>query len=85
LDPASFEPLDILIDFLEAGRPPVYVGFGLVVVDDLDRFTQVNFEAVKGAGFRALASQDRGDLGGDDVPDNIYTLESTPHDWLFRV
>ena len=42
------------------------------------------FEAVQMAGVRALVSKGWGGLGGeDDIPENIYMLENTPHDWLF--
>ncbi|KZL72485.1 UDP-transferase (glycosyltransferase family 28 domain-containing protein) [Colletotrichum tofieldiae] len=86
LDLAStFEPPGDLEKFLDAGEPPIYIGFGSIVVDDADRFTQMIFEAVKLAGVRALVSKGWGGLGGDemDVPDNIFMLENTPHDWLF--
>jgi hypothetical protein len=43
------------------------------------------FEAVKMAGVRALVSKGWGGLGGEslDVPDNVFMLDNTPHDWLF--
>lgn len=82
---SSFEPPDNLVQFLEAGEPPVYIGFGSIVVDDPNKFTQLIFDAVKMAGCRALVSKGWGGLGsGDlDLPDNIFLLENTPHDWLF--
>jgi hypothetical protein len=84
LDLAStFEPPKELLKFLDAGDPPVYIGFGSIVVDDPDRFTQMIFEAVEQAGVRALVSKGWGGLGDDNVPDNIFMLENTPHDWLF--
>ncbi|RSL39005.1 hypothetical protein CEP53_014396 [Fusarium sp. AF-6] len=84
LDLAStFKPPKELEDFLEAGEPPIYIGFGSIVVDDPDRFTQMIFKAVEMAGVRALVSKGWGGLGGDDVPDNIFMLDNTPHDWLF--
>lgn len=84
LDLAStFTPPDPLTEFLSNGEPPIYIGFGSIVVDDADKFTEMIFEAVKIAGVRALVSKGWGGLGGDDVPDNIFMLENTPHDWLF--
>ncbi|TQN74393.1 Sterol 3-beta-glucosyltransferase UGT80B1 [Colletotrichum shisoi] len=86
LDLAStFKPPSDLEKFLDAGEPPIYIGFGSIVVDDADRFTEMIFEAVKLAGVRALVSKGWGGLGGDEmeVPDNIFMLENTPHDWLF--
>ena len=80
----SFEPPESLIEFLDAGEPPVYIGFGSIVVDNADNFTSLIFEAVKKAGVRALVSKGWGNLGDQvDAPENIYMLGNTPHDWLF--
>lgn len=84
LDLASnFKPPKELQDFLDAGEPPVYIGFGSIVVDDPDKFTQLIFEAVKMAGVRALVSKGWGGIGEGDHPDNVFMLGNTPHDWLF--
>ncbi|KAL8820755.1 MAG: hypothetical protein Q9191_007451 [Dirinaria sp. TL-2023a] len=81
---SSFRPPESLSKFLESGPPPVYIGFGSIVIDDPDQFTNLIFEAVEKAGVRALVSKGWGGLGGEEnVPDNIYLLENTPHDWLF--
>lgn len=79
----SFRPPADLEEFLRAGEPPIYIGFGSIVVDDAQKFTQLIFDAVKLAGVRALVSKGWGGLGVEDVPDNIYMLGNTPHDWLF--
>ncbi|KAI9849857.1 MAG: hypothetical protein M1837_000071 [Sclerophora amabilis] len=80
---SSFEPPDTLTQFLNAGPPPVYIGFGSIVVDDPNKFTAIIFEAVQKAGVRAIVSKGWGGLGDDNVPDGIYMLGNTPHDWLF--
>ena len=85
LDLASnYKPPESLTQFLEAGEPPVYIGFGSIVVDDPDKFTAKIFEAVKLAGVRALVSKGWGGLGDEGhTPENVYMLDNTPHDWLF--
>ena len=81
---SSYKPPKELKKFLSGGKPPVYIGFGSIVVDDPDRFTSMIFEAVAKAGVRALVSKGWGGLGGmKNTPDNIFMLENTPHDWLF--
>ncbi|MCJ1282751.1 hypothetical protein MMC26_002076 [Xylographa opegraphella] len=81
---SSFKPPETLTKFLEAGDPPVYIGFGSIVVDDPDKFTALIFEAVEKTGVRALVSKGWGGLGDENnIPDNVYMLENTPHDWLF--
>lgn len=80
----SFKPPESLRKFLDAGEPPVYIGFGSIVLDDPEKFTSLIFKAVAKAGVRALVSKGWGGLGDEDnTPSNIYMLENTPHDWLF--
>jgi len=82
---SNFEPEKDLSDFLAAGEPPVYIGFGSIVVDDPDKFTDIIFEAVEKAGVRALVNKGWGGFGRDNknTPKNIFMLGNTPHDWLF--
>ena len=79
----NFQPPQELVDFLNAGEPPIYIGFGSIVVDDPDAFTNMIFEATKKAGVRALVNKGWGGLGGNSTPDHIHMLGNTPHDWLF--
>ncbi|KAI4220457.1 MAG: hypothetical protein LQ349_008081 [Xanthoria aureola] len=82
----SFKPDQQLLSFLEAGPPPVYIGFGSIVVDDPNAMTRMIFDAVKESGQRALVSKGWGGLGADslDVPHNVFMLGNVPHDWLFK-
>ncbi|OMP83390.1 Sterol 3-beta-glucosyltransferase [Diplodia seriata] len=82
---SSYTPPPELQTFLDAGPPPVYIGFGSIVVDDAQRLTNMVLEAVKMSGdaVRALVSRGWGKMGGSDVPDNVFLLGNVPHDWLF--
>ncbi|GLB35572.1 putative glycosyltransferase family 1 protein [Lyophyllum shimeji] len=82
----NYEPPDNLAAFLAAGEPPVYIGFGSVVVADAAAMTNTIFEATAQAGVRALVSAgwfDQGGLGGVSVPPHVFILGNVPHDWLF--
>lgn len=82
----GFTPPDALAKFLAAGDKPVYIGFGSIVVDDPDALTTIIFDAIKLAGVRALVSKGWGGIGGEDgadIPDSVFMLDNTPHDWLF--
>ncbi|KAG9230525.1 hypothetical protein BJ875DRAFT_384927 [Amylocarpus encephaloides] len=81
---SSYQPDDDLIEFLKAGPPPVYIGFGSIVVDDPNHLTNLIFGAVKRAGVRALVSKGWGGLGGEKPPEGIFLLGNVPHDWLFQ-
>ncbi|KAF8850692.1 UDP-Glycosyltransferase/glycogen phosphorylase [Acephala macrosclerotiorum] len=83
---SSYTPAPDLAEFLAAGPPPVYIGFGSIVVDDPDAMTKLIFEAVKKSGVRALVSKGWGGLGADDlgIPEGVFMLGNVPHDWLFQ-
>ncbi|KAJ1325414.1 sterol 3beta-glucosyltransferase [Microdochium nivale] len=81
---SSYTPPPDLARFLASGPPPIYIGFGSIVVDDPDALTQMIFQAVTKAGVRAIVSRGWGKIGGDDIPENIYMVGDCPHDWLFQ-
>ncbi|KAJ3486582.1 hypothetical protein NLG97_g6585 [Lecanicillium saksenae] len=83
---SSYTPDPELAEFLNAGPPPVYIGFGSIVVDDPNAMTRMIFDAIHLAGVRALVSKGWGGLGADDVglPEGTYMLGNVPHDWLFQ-
>ncbi|KAF2276148.1 UDP-Glycosyltransferase/glycogen phosphorylase [Westerdykella ornata] len=82
----SYTPPVDLSEFLESGPPPVYIGFGSIVVDDPQALTRLVLEAAKLANVRAIVSTGWGGVGGggEEVPDNIYLIGNCPHDWLFQ-
>lgn len=83
---SSFTPEPDLAAFLADGPPPVYIGFGSIVVDDPNAMTKMIFEAVKKSGVRALVSKGWGGLGADalGIPEGVFMLGNVPHDWLFK-
>ncbi|KIW92476.1 uncharacterized protein Z519_06323 [Cladophialophora bantiana CBS 173.52] len=72
--------------FLDAGPPPVYIGFGSIVLDDPNAMTELIFEAVRKTGQRVLLSKGWGGMGADrlHIPDGVFMLGNVPHDWLFK-
>ncbi|ROT34996.1 UDP-Glycosyltransferase/glycogen phosphorylase [Sodiomyces alkalinus F11] len=83
---SSFRPDPDLAAFLQAGPPPVYIGFGSIVVDDPDALTRMIFEAVRLTGVRVLVSKGWGGLGAESLglPEGVFMLGNVPHDWLFK-
>ncbi|KAL1648560.1 hypothetical protein SLS61_006884 [Didymella pomorum] len=82
----NYTPEPALKAFLDAGEPPVYIGFGSIVVDDPNAMTKMIFGAVKITGRRALVSKGWGGLGADElgIPEGVFMLGNCPHDWLFK-
>ena len=83
---SDYTPPPDLAAFLEAGPPPVYIGFGSIVVEDPNAMTDLIFDAVERIGQRALVSKGWGGFGGDElnVPEGVFMLGNIPHDWLFK-
>lgn len=69
--------------FLQAGPPPVYIGFGSVVIDDPQRMSAILLEAVEATGVRAVISRGWSKLDSLPLP-NVFYLDDCPHEWLFQ-
>src|SRR5215470_1241229 len=80
---AAYEPPRGLLDFLASGEPPIYVGFGSVVVPDPQALTRTIFAALEKAGARGIVSEGWAHLGDATPPANVYMIGDCPHDWLF--
>ncbi|MFP5504085.1 MAG: glycosyltransferase, partial [Candidatus Sericytochromatia bacterium] len=81
--PAGYEPPPALLDFLEAGPKPIYVGFGSMIPQRPKAVTAAVLEAIARAGCRAVLATGWGGLAPEDVPAHVHVLEGAPHDWLF--
>jgi UDP:flavonoid glycosyltransferase YjiC (YdhE family) len=78
--PPRWQPPDQLVDFLRAGPPPVFVGFGSMTPDH-ERLHEVVAAAVTRAGVRAVVQSGWAELG--PTGDDILVVGDLPHDWLF--
>ena len=81
--PAGWEPPTDLVDFLQAGPPPVYVGFGSMVNSKLEETTQLVVQALARAGQRGVLSAGWGGLKATDLPESVTMIGSVPFNWLF--
>ena len=79
----GYEPPSALRDFLAAGEPPIYVGFGSVRVEDPAAVTRTILTALDKAGARGILSEGWAHLGGETLPPNVFLIGDCPHDWLF--
>lgn len=79
----SWTPPGPLADFLDAGDPPVYIGFGSMVGPRAKAMAQTIVEAVQLAKVRAVVATGWGGLDVHQLPDSIFKLDQAPHDWLF--
>ncbi|EYE98736.1 putative sterol glucosyltransferase [Aspergillus ruber CBS 135680] len=83
-DPPNYQPPPDLDAFLRSGPPPVYIGFGSIVIEDPERLTAILLEAVRMTGVRAIISRGWSKLGGSSPSTrDIFYLGDCPHEWLF--
>lgn len=80
---SDWTPPPALVAFLDAGPPPVYVGFGSMAGRHPERTTRVVIEALQRTGLRGVLASGWGGLKPTDLPDSIYLLDQVRHDWLF--
>ncbi|SDM55064.1 glycosyltransferase [Allokutzneria albata] len=79
--PQGWQPPARLTDFLAAGPPPVFVGFGSLATGDGERLSRLARTALRAAGVRGVVQSGWAGLSTED--DDIITIGETPHDWLF--
>jgi sterol 3beta-glucosyltransferase len=78
--PPRWQPPDQLVDFLAAGPPPVFVGFGSMTPTH-ERLHDIVTAAIERAGVRAVVQS--GWAGLRPAGDDILLVGDLPHDWLF--
>jgi sterol 3beta-glucosyltransferase len=81
--PSDFSPPPALVDFLAAGKPPVCIGFGSMTGRNPEQLTEIVLAALKQTRQRGILLTGWGGLSHTDLPDEVFKLESIPHDWLF--
>jgi sterol 3beta-glucosyltransferase len=81
--PHGWQPSAELQAFLDAGEPPVYVGFGSMAGRDPQRLTGIVIEALQQAGVRGIMATGWGGLQTSSLPESVFKLDQAPHDWLF--
>lgn len=79
----QWQPPPALLTFLEAGPPPVSIGFGSMAGRDPAQLTQIAIEALQKSGQRGLLLTGWGGLQAAAVPDTVFVVEAAPHAWLF--
>ncbi|KAK3264316.1 hypothetical protein CYMTET_26938 [Cymbomonas tetramitiformis] len=84
--PSFYSPDPKLVEWLEAGEKPIYVGFGSMVLGDPEAvlaLREIIVEASRESNARVLIQSNWTDLGGASLPEHVYSLGPAPHDWLF--
>jgi sterol 3beta-glucosyltransferase len=78
-----WQPPSDLSVFIEAGSPPVFIGFGSMPIKDPQRTTNIILEALKQSGQRGILHRRWGGLGNQALPDTVFKIDYASYDWLF--
>jgi UDP:flavonoid glycosyltransferase YjiC (YdhE family) len=72
-----------LIDFLNDGSPPVYVGFGSMSDRDPQATIETVLAALAKTNQRGIIATGWGGIDDFNLPSSVFKIDSVPHDWLF--
>jgi UDP:flavonoid glycosyltransferase YjiC (YdhE family) len=84
LEPSTeWKPPPRLQQFLDAGQPPVYIGFGSMVDSNPEQTVRMVIGALEASGQRGILSSGWGGMQAEELPDFVHMVGSVPHTWLF--
>ncbi|HTE18222.1 MAG TPA: glycosyltransferase, partial [Armatimonadota bacterium] len=78
----NWQPPAELVRFLDAGPPPVYVGFGSMTSEHPERLARLVISALERAGQRGVLATGWGGIARAACPDTVFILGAAPHEWL---
>ncbi len=79
----DWQPPAALLDFLQSGSPPVYIGFGSMSNRNPEQITDLVIQALALTNQRAILLSGWGGLQKANIPDSIFMIDAIPHSWLF--
>jgi UDP:flavonoid glycosyltransferase YjiC (YdhE family) len=79
----EWTPPPALVEFLEAGPPPVYVGFGSMSQRKPQETAALILQALAQANQRGILLSGWSGMREIAAPDTVYVIHSVPHSWLF--
>lgn len=81
VDQRGWRPPPEVVEFIEAGPAPVFIGLGSTATARSEQISGVVVEALRRAGVRGIIQSGWAGLHGEG-PD-VLTVGDTPHAWLF--
>jgi len=79
----DYSPPAELVDFIESGPPPVFIGFGSMMNREPGKVTMMVVEALKKTRQRGIILIGNDGMDGVELPDYVLGVGSVPFDWLF--
>jgi sterol 3beta-glucosyltransferase len=76
----QYSPPKDIEEFLRAGPPPLYIGFGSIVMEDPASITDIILSTLRKCGVRAIISRGWSNLGeGREEDENALFIGDCPH------
>jgi UDP:flavonoid glycosyltransferase YjiC (YdhE family) len=79
----DWRPSEGLDEFLKAGPPPVFIGFGSMPIRDPESTTNIVLDALEQSGQRAILHTGWASIGQRALPDSVWKIDYAPYGWLF--
>ncbi|MCQ3936670.1 MAG: glycosyltransferase [Chloroflexi bacterium] len=79
----NWRPPAALLDFLQSGSAPLYIGFGSMSNRNPEQTADLVIQALAQTNQRAILLSGWGGLQKANIPDSIFMIDSIPHSWLF--
>lgn len=79
---ANWRPSTDLVAFLEAGPPPIYLGFGSMSTHDPEETADLILQALTRTKQRGVLVKGWGGIAGTSTSD-VFVIDRVPFDWLF--
>lgn len=79
----GWQPPRVLAEFLAAGEPPVYIGFGSMSDREPAQAAQIAIAALQRSGRRGILATGWQGLHAGELPPDLLPIDDAPHDWLF--
>ncbi|KST64418.1 glycosyltransferase [Mastigocoleus testarum] len=79
----SFIPPTDLVEFLKAGSPPVYIGFGSMAGEKAQKISEIALAALAKTQQRGIFLSGWGGIKNSDLPNTVFQIDNIPHSWLF--
>jgi len=79
----NWQPPTTLLDFLQSGSPPVYIGFGSMSSRNPEQTADLVIQALTQSNQRAILLSGWSGLQKANIPNSVFMIDSVPHSWLF--
>jgi sterol 3beta-glucosyltransferase len=79
----DWTPSKALLNFLQSGEPPVFIGFGSMGSRNPEATAELVLNAIALTGQRAILQSGWGGMSKLDLPNTVFMVDSIPHSWIF--